>query len=356
MIKRISGRTWLSIATALILGVVLFTSRHEIARAWELLHQVDLGIIALLIPLQFISYYATGETMFSYLRAQGRVKHLSVPSLARLSLEMNFVNHVLPSAGVSGVSYMGWRLRHYGVTAGKSTAAQLVRIAATFGAYAILLLIAALFMLFDGSLNRLIAIATIVMVCLIFGLIVAMVVVLQKARHLDVLAQKLQRIANRAVRVLTFGKKPAAIASAEPLEHFLREVRKDYKEVRAHKRRLIVPLLWGFVFNIADIALFCVAFWALGHPVNPAPVVVAYGMAGAAGIFMVTPGGAGAYELIMVTILSASGINPQVAIAATVLARVLLLAGTVVAGYAFYQQAIIKHGKHGKRRSADSDL
>ena len=160
MVKKISTRAWLSFATIVILGIIIYLSRHEIVQAWYLLGRVDVSIILWLIPLQFLSFYAMGETMFSYLRAQGRVKNIPIFKMARLSLEMNFVNHVLPSAGVSGVSYMGWRLRHYGITPSKSTAAQLARIVATFGAYGVILLIAATIMLFDGELNRLIVATT----------------------------------------------------------------------------------------------------------------------------------------------------------------------------------------------------
>ena len=60
---------------------------------------------------------------------------------------------------------------------------------------------------------------------------------------------------------------------------------------------------------------------------------------------MVTPGGAGAYEAIMVGFLTVAGINPGVALLAILLTRVLLMLGTIVAGYAFYQQAILAHGK-----------
>lgn len=345
MVKKISGRAWLSIVTAVILGVILFTSRHEIVRAWELLHQVDLTMILLLVPLQFLSYYATGESMFAYLRAQGRVKHISVPSLARLSLEMNFVNHVLPSAGVSGVSYMGWRLKHYNVPPSKSTAAQIARVIVTFGAYAVLLVVAVLALLFDGALNRLTVTLTAVLVLAILGMIAVVIYLLENSRHFEGLAMHLMAIANGLVRIFTFGKRSQIITSSRPLVEFFEEVQKDYRQVRAKKKMLAVPFIWGFVFNLAEIAMFYCAFLALGHPINPAPLVVAYGLAGAAGIFMVTPGGAGVYEIIMVGFLVAAGIDQQVGIAAIVLARVLLMAGTVIAGYAFYQQAIIKHGK-----------
>jgi uncharacterized protein (TIRG00374 family) len=88
-----------------------------------------------------------------------------------------------------------------------------------------------------------------------------------------------------------------------------------------------------------------IAFWALGASVNPAPILIAYGVASMAGFFIVTPGGAGAYEAIMVAFLALAGIESSIAIAGILLTRVILLISTVVLGYAFYQHAILKYGK-----------
>jgi uncharacterized protein (TIRG00374 family) len=92
--------------------------------------------------------------------------------------------------------------------------------------------------------------------------------------------------------------------------------------------------------------LFLITFWALGVPVNPAPILIAYGVAALAGFFVITPGGAGAYEAIMVGFLALAGLSQGTAIAGTLLTRVILLLGTIVLGYVFYQLAIVKYGRN----------
>ena len=345
MIKRVSGRVWLSLATAVILVVIVYLSRHEIMQSWHLLGKVDMSIIPWLIPLQFLSFYSMGASMFSYLRAQGRARHISAPDLARLSLEMNFVNHILPSAGVSGVSYIGWRLKFYGISPSKSAAAQLIRIVATFIAYVVILLVSVTAMLFDGSLNRLTVIVTIGLAILIFGVVAIVVYILESNNNFENTAKKIINFVNKSIQVITFGHHKKGIKSSKSLAGFLNELQKDYCQVKSKKKMIIKPFFWGLVLNLSDIAMFYCVFLALGHPINPAPLVAAYGLAGASSIFMVTPGGAGAYELIMVAFLAAAGIDNQAGIAAIVLTRVLLMAGTIIGGYAFYQQAIVKRGK-----------
>lgn len=69
-------------------------------------------------------------------------------------------------------------------------------------------------------------------------------------------------------------------------------------------------------------------------------------MASIAGLVVVTPGGTGAFEAVMIGFLAISGVNRGEAIAGIVLTRVILLLGTIVLGYAFYQRAILKYGKY----------
>jgi uncharacterized protein (TIRG00374 family) len=88
-----------------------------------------------------------------------------------------------------------------------------------------------------------------------------------------------------------------------------------------------------------------ITFWALGVSIDPAPVLIAYGVAAMAGFFVITPGGAGAYEAIMVAFLAVAGVKQGVAIAGIVLTRVILLLGTIILGYVFYQLALVKYGK-----------
>src|SRR5665648_80450 len=135
-------RTLLSVFTIVLLAVIVFFARHEIAQAWDLLGSVNIWILLVVIPVQLIVYYASGETIFSYLRSKRSIQDVGGTTLVRMALEINFVNHVLPSAGVSGISYMNWRLGHYGVKSARATLAQIVRFAANFMTFIVLLIVA----------------------------------------------------------------------------------------------------------------------------------------------------------------------------------------------------------------------
>jgi uncharacterized protein (TIRG00374 family) len=339
-----SFRAWLSTITLVLIAVIIFFSRNELAHAWQLLSTVNIWILLLLIPGQLLVYYAGGEMMFSYLRAKKSIDHISPLGLARMSLEMNFVNHVLPSGGVSGISYMGWRLGGYGVTPGRSAMAQVVRYSMGFAAFIALLCVAVLIVTIDGGINRWIILVSSALVTGMMAVVITAIFIMSSTKRMTWFAGRTVVIINKLVQKVTFGRK-RNILSHGKVNDFFDELHKDYVALRADKRVLIKPFLWGVVFNLADVGLFLITFWALGVPVNPAPVLIAYGVACVAGFFVVTPGGAGAYEAIMVAFLAIAGLAQGTAIAGIVLTRVILLLGTIGLGYLFYQHAIIKYGK-----------
>jgi uncharacterized protein (TIRG00374 family) len=339
-----SFRAWLSAVTLILVAVIIFLSRHELLRAWDLLGRVDIWVLLLLIPTQLLVYFTGGEMMFSYLRSKDSISKVAPLALAGMALEMNFVNHILPSGGVSGVSYMTWRLGKYGVSSGRATMAQIVRYAVGLLSFMSLLFIAVFIVTIDGSINRWIILMSSLLVGGMTSAIVAAIYLLSSSRRIASFSSWFARVANRLVSKFTLGKK-REIVTQKVVEAFFMEMHDDYVALRHDKRILLKPFLWGLIFTAADIALFMITFWALGHPVNPAPILIAYGVATIAGFFVITPGGAGAYEAIMVAFLAVAGLDKGTAIAGIVLTRVILLLGTIILGYLFYQRALIKYGR-----------
>lgn len=339
-----SKKALLSWITLGLVVLIVFVSRKELQHALDLLGQVNLLILTLLLPLQLIAYYAAGETMFSYLRGKGSLKETKKMEQARMALEMNFVNHTLPSGGVSGISYMTWRLSKLGVSAGKAASAQVVRYVAGFIASIILVPIAVFFVTVDGTLNRWIILISAGIVTFMLFASVGLVYVVSSRARMRRFAAWTSRTGNRLVRRLTRGRRRVWLHE-DHIYKFFEDMHDDYVELKRDRRILKQPILWAILFTAADAMLFWVTFWALGAPVNPAPVLIAYVLASVAGFIVVTPGGAGAYEAIMVAFLALAGIASGAAIASIVLTRVVVLVTAIILGYVFYQQALLRYGK-----------
>ncbi|MGB4762710.1 MAG: lysylphosphatidylglycerol synthase transmembrane domain-containing protein [Candidatus Saccharimonas sp.] len=342
--KKISLRTWISVITFALIGVILFFSRKEIIHAWQLVGNIDWWILLLIIPIVLLGYLAAGEMIFSYLRQKNLIKNVTIWTQMRISLELNFVNHILPSGGLSGVSYMNWRLGKIGVTAGKATMAQVVRYVAGFASLVVLLAAAVLLVTIDGTVNRWIILMSSVLVTAMIVVTLSCVFLMSSITRMQRFARVVSRIVNAIVRRVTFGK-VASVLSAKRVHEFLEDMHDDYVGLMRDKRVLWQPFLWGVFFTATEIAIFWVVFWALGSPVNPAPILIAYGLASVAGFLVVTPGGAGAYEAVMILVLGVAGMQHGEAIAGIVLARVIILLVTIGAGYVLYQQVVLKYGK-----------
>jgi uncharacterized protein (TIRG00374 family) len=300
--------------------------------------------------MQFLSYYATGAMIFSYLRGLGDLKNVKSIEMARMALELNFVNHVLPSGGVSGASYMTWRLSKLGVNSGRATLAQVVRFGATFAAFLVLLLVAVLLITIDGGINRLIILVSTAMASIIIFATVTVVYTISSSSRLQAFSRLLDKGVNGLWRKVFRQKKP--LVEQAVIRKFFEDLHNDFVALRKDPKILRTPFIWGIVFNMAEVGLFVVTFWALGTFVNPAPILIAVGISSIVGLLLVTPGGAGGYEALMILFLSSAGVSPGTALAGVLLARVILIVLTISSGYIFYNNALIKYDRsHGTSSS-----
>lgn len=335
---------FVTVITFILLSMVVFFGRHEIIQAWGLLDRVDIWMLSLLIPIQLLSYYATAGMIFSYLRSKGDLKKTSHWQMTRIALELNFVHHILPSGGVAGFSYMGWLLHHHGVSISRSTMAQLIRFAVAFIGFVSLLIVSVFSLFLDHQINRTIIIISVAFVTLaIVGTVLAIYLVGNRKR-LKKFSNWVTHSVNILITKFTRGKKRNTL-EYEKVEEFFFELHDDWLAIKRDKKILFMPFVWSLLTNILDVALIAIAFCALGTTVNPAILYIAFGISSLAGIVSAIPGGAGVYEAVMIAFLASAGVAADVAIAGTLLARVVLLLGTIVFGYFFYQLTINKYGK-----------
>lgn len=331
--------TIVSLALVVLLVVLAW---EDIRRAWELLGQVHLGILALIIPAQLLSYYASGAVLTSFLKAKGNLRDVGHFETGRFALEFNFVNHILPSGGISGLSYAAWRFKKLGVSPSRTALASVLRAALVFIIFLIFLVISVYALAIGGDANQLL----LVMVSSLSTLIVAgtlLVAYLIHSRTRSKAAgRSIARLINLAGRKILRRER---IIKQSHVEDFFLEISDDYRELRKSPRQLKKPLAWTFVFLVFEVAMYFIVFAALGNIVSPAALLVAYGVGNALGILIATPGGVGGQEAGMVIVLTTIGIPGGAAIAAVILTRVILVLLTLASGYVFYQMTLSSYGK-----------
>ena len=99
----------LNVATFLGLLVLIFAIRHQIAESFRTIGHIRWWWLLLLPVWQLLNYDAYARQNRDLFRILG--KELGYKFLYKVNLELNFVNHVFPSGGVSGFSYFSLRLK-----------------------------------------------------------------------------------------------------------------------------------------------------------------------------------------------------------------------------------------------------
>ncbi len=337
-------KLWLNAIMLIFLVGVLFSAHKDIVRAWHILWHANIWLILLLIPLQFMSYYANTEVFFSYLRQRGQLKDVSRLQATGMALEFTFVDHVFPAAGVAGASYMVWRLKHHGVPTGQATMTQVMRFLVVFGTFMVLMLLALIWATVQNLAAHWVVVSsavavTVLLVVLLFGNYIFG----NKIRIVS-FSHWLSDLINHIGRIVTFGRRKQSVSSGK-LDKFFLDFNEDITALKRDRRLLKQPIAWSFIFNLLDVSLFFVTFLALGKVVDPSILLISYGAATICGNFMITPGGIGAYEAMMVTVLTTGGVDAATALTGVLLARMLLLMGTLSTGFVAYQYALHKYGR-----------
>ena len=328
---------WLNIIAIVLVALVLFLSRDQLVEAWDNLHSANLWILLLLLPVQVLSYYANGMIIFSYLRGRGKLKDVKMRTMTAMALELNFVNHVFPTGGISGASYMIWRLGKTGVRAGQATMSQIIRYVAFMIAFVILLVISLVVVAITNDASNMVVLLSAAFATGTMFLVIFAAYLIGNRNRLKSFSRWVTRVVNKVVYAISF-KRRESILKKSVTEKFFYDIHDDFMVIKEQKSLLLKPIIWAFVFVLSDVALFFVAFLALGTPFNPALLLIAYGAATCVGMFVTTPGGAGGFEGVMILMLG------RASAAGVVLARVILILGTLITGYVFYHLAIRRLG------------
>jgi putative heme transporter len=329
-------RLILTTATFIALAVLIYSLRRQIADVIHDLGKVNTWALLLLIPLEFFNYDA-------YARLYGKIfsifgKQVSYWNMLKLTFELNFVNHILPSGGVSGISYFTVRMRAEGVSGAKATLAQVLKLFLLYVSFQPLLVIGLLLLAARGHANNLIiVVATSLITLMIVRTFVGIYIIESKQRINSFLT-----FATKAVNWLIhlIRRHQPETFNLESAQVTFLELHESYMTLKSGWRELKMPFLYMLWANITEIATIYAVYVAFGQYVNVGAVILAYAVANFAGLISVLPAGIGIYEGLMTGVLAATGISASVSIPVTIMYRVLNMFIQLTPGYYFYQKAV----------------
>lgn len=322
--------------TFVAFALLIYLVRHEIIDTLKQIDDVKWWALLIMVPAQALNFYAYALMYDDLLRFLGtKIKRTT---LFRTTLELNLVNHVFPSGGVSGFSYFSLRLRKYGVTAGKSTLIQLMRFILIFVSFQAVLFIGLMALAFSGGVNNFVLlIAGSIATLLVVGTLLLAYVIGSKQR-ISQFFTAVTRLFNRLVSIFRRNQ-PETINVARAQKAFI-ELHENYLLIRKDFSVLRKPLLHALIANATEILTLYVVFVAFGFWVNPGAVILAYAVANFAGLVSVLPGGVGVYEAMMTAVLTSAGIPAGISLPVVIMYRVLTMLMQLPLGYFLYNKAV----------------
>jgi uncharacterized protein (TIRG00374 family) len=329
-------KLYLTVFTLVALLVLIYGLRHQIGEVISNLGKVHLWALFLILPIEALNYDSYTRLYRRLFRILGN--EVKYSPLYRVNLELNFVNHILPSGGVSGVSYFGIRLKSQGVSTTKSTFVQAMKFLLLYITYLPILVFGLLALAVRGHSNNLIlVISSSIITAIIIGTFLGVYIIESRERISSFLTWITKAI-NWLVHLVR-PKYPETI-KIDRAQVAFNELHENYKVIKKNWRGLQLPLLYTTIANLTEIAAVYVVYVAFGQFVNIGAVILAYAVANFAGLISVLPAGVGIFEGLMTAVLTATGIPAALSIPVTIMYRVCSMFVQLVPGYILYQKAV----------------
>ena len=334
--KKAHWKLIITVATLAALGLLIYGLRDEIHEVLTDLGKVNSAALLLMIPLQIINYDAYVRLYRSFFAILD--EKVQYWPMYKVSTELNFVNQILPSGGVSGISYFSIRLRGLGVSGSKATLAQVTKLFLLFVSFQPLLIVGVLLLAARGHAGSFVMlVAGALITLLIVGTLLGLYIIESRKRISSTLLF-LTRLTNGFIHL--FRRHSAETINLVGAEESFNNLHDNYVILKKNWRALKMPFVHTMVANITEIAKLYVVYVAFGEFVNVGAVILAYSVANFAGLISVLPAGIGIYEALMTGVLVATGIPASLSIPVTIMYRVLSMTLVLVPGYYFYHKAI----------------
>lgn len=317
-----------------VIAILLIIQLGQFQEFLTVIRQVNLYILLGVLVLRALYYLANTKYLETYLKI---FRHRpAFKDLFKSVLVMNFADSVFPSAGFSGIAVLRGSLRKYGISPHTSTVAQAFYRAFTGISYIALLVGSLIFLFFSQNIEmvsfRLILVALLVM--LVVSFVIAGLLLNKKISY---------RVAFWLTRPLNWGLKKIKknSLSRQQLDQLLGKLYSSIAEFRNDWKKLLRPFGWTFISLVIDVSSLYLVFVALGQFPNPGVVSAAFIIAMSISIFSVFTSGVGVFELGLVSVLVALGLNFDISFSASIIYRIIAFWLFIPVGLFFYKRTLV---------------
>ncbi len=307
------------------LAVVAYLNRNEFTNVWNILLHIRWYFLVLVACVQVASYWINGLYYRSILKIFGY--HVGVRRLFEGALATNFVNYVLPSAGIAGAGYLSQVLSP-DVPRGESVLTQLMRYAFSGLAVIVTAPVGIGLLLAGKHAANPVLRATVISAAAITLL----------SLMLAALVEQKQWILRMVGWIASLSKHISKRLDTTKVTKFTEEFYAGWHRLTSEKRKIFVPFKWSILYITVEIGTFYMVFLAFGDEVNFGIAVLAYLFANIASIFGGVFFSTGVFEVGMAGTLVALGSPIALASSVTIVYRAVNLLVGLPTGYYFYRK------------------
>jgi hypothetical protein len=344
--KSIIRKHWkliLNVVTIIALVALVYAIRTQLGSTIRNLTHIDAWALVLIIPIEVIDYHAQTKMYQKLFAVVGN--KLGYGYLFARSLELNLVNHLFPSGGVTGISYFGVRVSaNKDISGGKATLIQLMKLALTFISFELLLIVGLFSLAIVGKVNELTLLVTGALSTLLLVLTVLFGYIVGSRSRINNFFGSVTKALNWVIH--KFRRNNPEAINVKSARKVFDDFHDNYQQITSHWQDLGSPLMYALLANIAEVMAIYVVFLAFGRVVNIGAIILAYGVANFAGLVSVLPGGIGIYEALMIGVLTIAGIPARISLPAIIMYRVVNTIIQLPPGYYFYHKALSKESPH----------
>lgn len=289
-------------------------------------------IIPAIIALQLYSYFANAKFYQSVLVIFDH--RLQVRRLYEVSLAVNFVNQILPAAGLAGAGFLTHATQPE-VPRGEALLAQLLRQALSALAVLAILPLGFVCLFWTGDYSRVTVRLMLILISAVISASLLIVMIINDEPLTRRLASRLAGFLNRFRLV-----KQRLPLSDRQVSRFLEEFYRGYNLLRGNPRVMAGAFGWSAAYIAVEILTLWLVFLAFGRVVNPGVAVAAYTLSNIASIAGGLIASVGVFEASMVGALVALGSSFSLAFSVTLVYRVLNMLIGLPPGVYFYRKHI----------------
>lgn len=335
-------RTILILIAVIGFAALLYTNQETLKETWQVLINANIKYVLILPLIQIVNYGLVGEYYRRMFGIFGST--ISRPRAWGIVAAMNFVNQILPSGGISGISYLAYGFRAT-VDIGKTTLIQFGRYIYAFMAYSVLGPVALLVLLlqdqtseFSGVIeeatnNTAVIIVMIAFICIVVGTFVFLV-------RAD-LSHKTGRTLQKGVSWV----KQHIFRKDSPVElTFLRNLHREFRDgiqfLTSQGKAAVVPFFFMLLSALCELLIVYASLLAVGIHISIGVVFIAFVAANMVGVISIIPGDVGVHEATMLIVLTAFGVPEPATLSAILLYRVFNKVIFLPIGFYFYSNIL----------------